>query len=386
MDDLDMGSREGEPEGRSPSLHLGHPPLRPRRGGQGGEVRSFSKLKGWAGRLGLLLFSSLLAAFLAELICRQFVSVGSFRWAGDLGDAWSESDAELGYRLKSGWRGWLEAPEYRHRVEINSRGFRGPEPNGAKAVWMLGDSFVFGVGVEPEDSLPGLLEAELERKGRDLTVWNLGVPSWSGPQYRRELERRLAESRPEAVVVVFFLGERISGANDLIGSGDTRPKPAEERRPAGKKKTPAGERVKKWLARHSALYNAILNRFGPGLRGLVRHAEPSEQERRLIEEGWQKLDGELAALASLAEIRGFPLLAAAMPEQGDLAHGGEGVGPRFLELARQHSLPALDLSPVLRREPPLRIFYARDGHLRPRGNRLAAVAIADALPMKGPSG
>jgi enediyne polyketide synthase len=34
------GCGEGEAEGRSPSINLGHPPLRPRRGGQGGEVPS----------------------------------------------------------------------------------------------------------------------------------------------------------------------------------------------------------------------------------------------------------------------------------------------------------------------------------------------------------
>lgn len=346
--------------------------------------RRAERLEGWAGRLGLLVLSSLLAVGLAEVLCRQFVSVGSFHWQGDAGDSWSEQDQELGYRLKAGWRGWLEAPEYRHRVEINSRGFRGEEPGAEPAVWMLGDSFVFGVGVEAKDSLPGRLEAELAGGSLKVPVWNLGVPSWSGEQYRRELERRFADARPAAVVVVFFLGERTSGANDLIGAQDfllelgaraSRPIPAAESEPP-----PKLESLKKWLGRHSALYNAIVSRFGPGLRGLVRrHSEMEPEERERIEKGWLLLDEELRRFAAFASREGVPFLVVAMPEVGDLARGDSPVGRRFLDLAEKAGLPAVDLSPALTQQPFGEISYSRDGHLKPEGNRVAAVAIAGAF-------
>lgn len=348
-----------------------------------------SRFRAWAGRLGTLAVASLVALALAEGVCRQFVEVGSFRWVADGEGAWNEPDEELDYRLAPGWRGAIEAPEYRHRVAINSRGFRGEEPNGAKALWIFGDSFVFGVGTELEDSLPGQLAAELARRGPPLPVWNLGVPSWSAPQYRRDLERRLAEGRPAAVVVVFFLGERISGANDLIGALDfaaaRATPPAEPARPPGKNESarpaaPRSEAAKKWLSRHSALYNAVLHRFGPGLRGLLRrHTELDAAEQARIEEGWSQLGQDLAALAAIAAREDFPLLVVAMPEQGDLAHGGSQIGPRFLRLAAEAGLSALDLAPVLLREPLRQVYYSRDGHLRPRGNQLAAEALAEAI-------
>lgn len=348
-----------------------------------------SRFKVWAGRLGTLAAGSLVALALAEGVCRQFVEVGSFRWVADGEGAWNEPDEQLDYRLAPGWRGAIEAPEYRNRVAINSHGFRGPEPDGARALWVCGDSFVFGVGSELEDSLPGQLETELARRGPPLPVWNLGVPSWSAPQYRRDLERRLAHDRPAAVVVVFFLGERISGANDLIGALDfaaARAAATEQpARPPGDNKSarpaaPRGEAAKKWLSRHSALYNAVLHRFGPGLRGLLRrHIELDAAEQARIEEGWSQLAEDLAALAALAAREDFPLLAVAMPEQGDLAHGGSQIGPRFLRLAAEAGLPALDLAPVLLREPLRQVYYSRDGHLRPRGNQLAAQAVASQI-------
>lgn len=349
-----------------------------------GRRGSGRRFKAWAGRLGALAASSLLALGLAEIVCRQFVDIGSFRWVADGGGSWSEPDDELDYRLAAGWRGAIEAPEYHHRVEINSHFFRGPEPGPEPALWVFGDSFVFGVGARLEESLPGQLAAELQREGRRLPVWNLGVPSWSGPQYRRDLERRLASNRPAAVAVVFFLGERISTANDLIGALDFESRLAtagEPSRPEKKKPPGRAEQGKKWLSRHSALYNAILHRFGPGLRGLLRrHTELDPAERARIEQGWSQLAKDLAALAAIAKRENLPLLVAAMPEQGDLAHGGSKVGPRFLELARAAGLPALDLSPALQKEPLRQVFYARDGHLRPRGNHLAAQAMAAALP------
>ena len=337
--------------------------------------------KSWAGRLGLLIFSSLLALGLAEIVCRQWVEIGSFRWVADGEGNWNSPDPLLEYRLSPGWRGSIQAPEYHQQVEINSRGFRGPEPGPEPAIWVFGDSFVFGVGAELEESLPFLLG---ERLGRP--VWNLGVPSWSGPQYRRDLERRLAETRagerPLAVAVVFFLGERISTANDLIGALDflDHLEGGRPQREAPKKT----ESAKKWLSRHSALYNAMLHRFAPGLRGLLRrHTELSPADQAKIEAGWQRLALDLAELAAVAERERLPLLVAAMPEQGDLARGdGEHlsrVGPRFLELAAAAGLPALDLSPALRAEPARRVFYPRDGHLTARGNRLAAAALAAAL-------
>ncbi len=122
--------------------------------GNGSRRRLGPGAAGWA-----LLLSSFLALGSAELICRQFVTFGSFRWVGDAGSSWNEPDEELEYRLAASWRGWLEAPEYRHRVEINSRHFRGPEPSagaGRSGCWATPSSSASASSWR--DSLPGRLE------------------------------------------------------------------------------------------------------------------------------------------------------------------------------------------------------------------------------------
>ncbi len=140
------------------------------------------------------------------------------------------------------------------------------------------------------------------------------------------------------MVVVFFLGERISGANDLIGAQEFLLLGARASRPLQATKNeppPKSESVKKWLGRHSALYNAIVSRFGPGLRGMLRRHDRARPPRPgKIEKGWVLLAEELRSFAALAEREKLPLLVVAMPEMGDLAQGGSQIGPALREASR----------------------------------------------------
>ncbi len=81
-------------------------------------------------------------------------------------------------------------------IHIDSLGARGPErgvekPAGNYRILALGDSFTLGQGVEEDDSLPALLEAELRAAGAPVEVWNFGVPGTSPPTQVARLEQRL---------------------------------------------------------------------------------------------------------------------------------------------------------------------------------------------------
>lgn len=96
------------------------------------------------------------------------------------------------------------------RYEVNRWGLRGADfseekPAGAVRVAVVGDSFVFGSGVEADATLPALLDARLRERfpGARPEVLNLGVP---GNNLRSHLAMlRIAEERLGADVLVLCL-------------------------------------------------------------------------------------------------------------------------------------------------------------------------------------
>jgi len=98
------------------------------------------------------------------------------------------------------------------QVRVNASGFRGadwPAPGGDE-VLVIGDSQVFGLGVEEGESLAAGLEKEL---GGGTRVLNAGVPTWGPVEYRRALDELLPERKPKTVVyVVNFVNDPFEAA------------------------------------------------------------------------------------------------------------------------------------------------------------------------------
>ncbi len=118
------------------------------------------------------------------------------------------ADAELGVRVQPSSEMRLQlATNPVTTVRTNSRGTRGgewPEP-GAEEILVVGDSQVFGLGVEDDEVFAqGLAEAT----GR--TVLNGGVPTYGPAEYQAVVEEVLAE-RPVTTVVVV-----VNFVNDLF--------------------------------------------------------------------------------------------------------------------------------------------------------------------------
>ncbi len=99
------------------------------------------------------------------------------------------------------------------RCSTNSLGLRGgeltPEPaEGMTRVAVVGDSIVFGHGVEDEQTLPAQLEQQLAADGR-FEVVNGGMPALDSASTLRLLEGRILPLQPHAVVILV-------GNNDLV--------------------------------------------------------------------------------------------------------------------------------------------------------------------------
>lgn len=120
-------------------------------------------------------------------------------------------DAQLGVRMRPGARERIKlgdnpiAP-----FSLNDRGYRGEDwgPPGEDEIIVIGDSQVFGLGVDDDETTPARLSAHA-----GVPVRNYGVPTYGPHEYLLILEEGLRERSPAFAVIV------LNYANDLFELG-----------------------------------------------------------------------------------------------------------------------------------------------------------------------
>ncbi len=115
----------------------------------------------------------------------------------------------IGYRNRPGLKGRYHGATY----TINSIGLRNEEipakePNEFR-ILMLGDSVVFGLGVEDSETIPRVVErlANEQAGGRKIRVINMGVPSYNSEQELVQLQSLGLSLEPDAVVLLYTLND-----------------------------------------------------------------------------------------------------------------------------------------------------------------------------------
>ncbi len=116
----------------------------------------------------------------------------------------------ISYRLKPG----LDADYHHARYQVNSVGLRGSEiapakPVGESRILWLGDSIIFGIGVNYEHTLPAIVErmANENNKALSYRVVNMGVPSYNTEQELIQLETVGLNLQPDAVMLLFAVND-----------------------------------------------------------------------------------------------------------------------------------------------------------------------------------
>ena len=111
--------------------------------------------------------------------------------------------------LLPGYRGNLRV-DVDTAVATNTLGMRNREfaakAPGERRVLVLGDSMVWGYGVDVEQALPARLEHALRAAGHALTVGNGGVPGYGSKHMAQHLLRLDAPFQPDAIVVCGCIG------------------------------------------------------------------------------------------------------------------------------------------------------------------------------------
>jgi len=99
---------------------------------------------------------------------------------------------------------------------VNSQGYRGKELLPAQGdhtrIWVAGDSFTFGVGVENEFTYPAVLEELLrDPLGKPVEVINAGVSGRWVDEYYLDFKRRGVALKPDIVLVGIYIRNDLDG-------------------------------------------------------------------------------------------------------------------------------------------------------------------------------
>jgi lysophospholipase L1-like esterase len=299
------------------------------------------------------------------------------------------ADKATGYRHRPGYLGFLtNVVEYNTRVEINELGLRGPpvrnEPDGARIV-MLGDSMVFGQGVEADQSIAGRLQARLNEHALRVEVLNAGVRGYGTIHEAAWLRSYGARLAPKVVVLGVFLG------NDLQDNATPMQDSVSMLVPPQRWHTP----VTRYFFTHSHLYRT--------LRAVWLNLTLRARAEQMAYLGANYGDANAAkaervtaqALDEIIKVTretNAELLAILIPDglQVEPAHAGEFDEIRrsnpelhldlthpnrvFAKLLSERDIPTVDLTPAFKAQvkQAAPLYLPIDGHLNASGHQFAA--------------
>jgi lysophospholipase L1-like esterase len=284
-------------------------------------------------------------------------------------------DPDLGWVMAPDFEGACAGPGWTMSVRTNSLGLRDrefpPDPDRVRVV-VLGDSYVFGQGVGPEEAFPKVAERILRGRGRgNVDVVNAGVAGY-GPKEESGLMGRLWKSlEPRVVVLAFFEGNDLRDALSFPVPTRLGPDGILHRRTSGPQGAPMT---------YLAAYVGMKIRFYQEKRETGR----GMQEARRSIGSLNKLVGKLGGRFLLVLVPARRSSRAARPallRLYDRLLGVPGdVNAEMEAHAREEGIPVLNLSPIFDAAPDEETLRFRlDANLKPEGHALAGKALADAL-------
>lgn len=292
---------------------------------------------------------------------------------------WFEEDARYVYRLKKNFRQQYRFAdsEFVMDVRTNTLGLRDYEwdPDAASActrVLFLGDSFIFGYGVNVEDRFDTRLARLLEGEDHLYRLINAGVPGWGTLQETRFARDHFGVFLPD-ILVLSFCGNDPSDDSQFL-NGEM----------VFKEQGLIGLPGKVWLRNHSHLYRFMLRHTTTLRRAVLRQDGKAGNETAHVDAQSAALLDDEAWKRSLDIIRelhhaylefnpaGRLLLLATNPEDAVIRE-------RLSSLDNGDSLRYLDLYDAVMNIPPEQRTLPFDRHWSVKMHAVVAEVLAEAI-------
>lgn len=326
------------------------------------------------------------------------------------------ADSEtLGYRLAANFESVWEQPEYTMRVKTNALGMRERELDAGSApdtmrILTLGDSFVFGLGVDREQTFQMVLEEQLKKDlGRNVEVLNSGVPGYGTCHQELLLKDLAPRLKPQMVLSCFYVGNDLIDNLHCLEAGVASERVVNgvfmsNKRYHVKSDTFELQNVsnplKRWLIEYSHAYNfldmkwsgfAVQMGWRPKPQTLYRSVERFHKNRDGGEEEkvYDLTKQLLARMRDSCRAQGAQFAIALFPGKTQIVpelfneqlrgfnvkaedYAADKPNRKLREICKELDIPVVDLYEAFRARANERLYYEVDGHWTADGHRVAA--------------
>ena len=291
-----------------------------------------------------------------------------------------EFDPMLGYRNKANLHTSFSNLEFSTQIETNSQGFRDNEDAFSTAdLWLVGDSFSFGWGVEKENLIDTLVE-----KKCGIKIANMSVSGYGTLQEYLLIKNQLLQTnkKPRWIIFLFYRG------NDLVenlGHGlEIYPLLNSNKETIT---SPKKENFDRWI-------KMCLTQFYPSFYGkyyilyylrfcldliLGKISLSSAPSEDLTEKSVQAFDKTLILIQKLFQNYHIPILFIYIPSVSTYEGENDNKMHNVIHtIFNHHGFYQIDLEPILRRSD----YFTLDDHWNPEGHQKAANEVIKFLKRK----
>jgi len=168
----------------------------------------------------LLFFVSLIVSIIFAIVFLEFYFRNNFWWGNHFThngrNNSTQFDSKLGWSNKIGSTFIQDGITY----STNSLGLRSKEIDFSKKhILVVGDSIVWGYGVENNETIPYYLGEKL----KDYQIINLGVTGYGIDQYYLFLKRYIDKLNPALIIIVICVSNDYEGTNSDALNGKSKP-------------------------------------------------------------------------------------------------------------------------------------------------------------------
>lgn len=304
--------------------------------------------------------------------------------------AWYKPSEYYGHELVADFEGFgpLNVP-----VKINDSGFRDTAHTkekvpGVVRILGLGDSFMFGWGVQADETFLKRLESRLKgRADRPVETINAGVPGWGLNQYYLFLKQTGMQLSPDVVVLAYFVDDLGGPPQDSI--------PPDMRYAGGLEYKGSFMHYSRFFNFLKSISHLVREKNRPArityLHDLdTRRSEWSQRAAHLMSESSEEetdrytgmLKAHLTRLKSLVNDAGSEMVVVYVPDISQLHHPESQLINRImLKICQQILIPFADMTSIFEqtRDSDRYYLWPKDPHINSMGHEEIAAMLEQVI-------